>query len=58
DKRGIELAPNGIEIKQSRSGIGGGVDYVIAKATVTYDRQILPFYSKSMKTTRANQRGG
>ena len=58
DKRGIELAPNGIEVKSSRSSIGGGVDYVKAKATVTYDRRIMPLYSKRIKITRMNQWGG
>jgi hypothetical protein len=54
DRRGIELGPNAIEVEKS-SGSGGGVDRVIARATVTYDRQIMPFYSKSMEITRANQ---
>lgn len=54
-KRGIELAPDAIEVKSSRSSIEGDVDYVIAEATVSYDRQILPFYTKRMKITRANQ---
>ena len=58
DKRGIELAPNAIEVKSSRSSIGGGVDYVKAKATVTYDRRIMPLYSKRIKITRVNQWGG
>ena len=53
-KRGIELARDAIEIKQSRASVGGGYDYVIAKVTVTYDRRILPFYSKRMKITRVN----
>jgi len=57
-KRGIELDADAIEIDHSRSSVGGGVDYVIAKATVTYDRRILPLYSKRIKITRVNQGGG
>jgi hypothetical protein len=57
-RRGIELAPDAIEMKHSRSSIGGGVDYVIVKATVSYERSVLPFYSRSVKVSRVNQRGG
>jgi hypothetical protein len=54
-RRGLELAPNGIEVKSSHSSLGGGADHVIASATVTYDRRIMPFYSKRIEITRANQ---
>jgi hypothetical protein len=58
DEHGIELGPNAIEVESKRSSIGSDVDYVTAKATVTYDRRIMPFYSKRVKITRVNQWGG
>jgi nitrogen fixation protein FixH len=55
EKRGIELDANAIRVKQSRAAVGGGYDYVIATASVSYDREIVPFYSKRLTITRTNR---
>ncbi len=48
DKRGIELGPDSIQIKVSRSNADktGMWQFVFITATVTYEHPILPFYKK------------
>ena len=58
DKRGIELSPDSIQIKVSRSNADktGMWQFVYITATVTYEHPILPFYKKKFTIIRSLHR--
>ena len=58
DKHGIELGPDSIKIKVSRTNADktGMYQFVFITAKVTYEHQILPFYNRKFTIIRSLHR--
>jgi hypothetical protein len=55
-KHKIPLTEDGVDVQVSRTNVAPYTVYILVTAQVTYEREILPFYNKTIKFTVQNTR--